>query len=610
MKPSAKAALALMAGAMACVAAASEAPSVPPAMDNVIVTASRNSEALTDTLAPVSVITRDDLERLQSQDVLDVLTGLPGINFATNGGPGKSTSLFVRGTESDHVLVLIDGIKVGSATSGSTPFEQIPVDQIDRIEIVRGPRSSLYGSEAIGGVIQIFTRRGSRSGAVTPSFAIGGGSRGDGRIEAGLRGGDGNTWFSAGLNGRTTEGIDVRPSLNEPDRDGYRQLAGSLSAGHLFDNGAEVSANLLRAEGENEFDGASQNETDTVNQVIGLSGRFAPLRRWTVALSGGQSTDDADNLLDGEFVSRFKTRRDTLLWQNDVALAAGHGVTVGIDYQNDHISGTTAYAENRRHNTGLFAVYQGGVGAHDLQLSLREDDNQQFGRNTTGGVSYGYGFAGGLRAVASYGAAFKAPTFNELYFPNFGSPDLAPEEAENIELSLQGTHAAYRWAVNVFRTQIDDLIAFDSDLGVPNNIDRALIRGVEAQLGTQFGDLRLQSYLTWLQPENDGDGANRGNTLPRRREQSARLDVDYDIRAFSAGLSVYGASDGFDNIANTTPLPGYATLNLRFGWQALPQWLLQLEGRNVLDKDYETAATYQTYGASVMATVRFTPNQI
>ena len=599
-------ALALMVGIPVFAAVATEPKA---AIGDLVVTASRSSESLTDTLAPVTVITRDDIERLQSPDVLDLLIGLPGINFATNGGPGKSSSLFVRGTESDHVLVLIDGIKIGSATTGSTPFEQLPIDQIDRIEIVRGPRSSLYGSEAIGGVIQIFTRRGSRSG-LTPSFALGGGSRGDGRIEAGLRGGDGNTWFSAGLSGRTTDGIDVRPSLNEPDRDGYRQLAGSLSAGHLFDNGAEVSVNLLRAEGENDFDGASQNETDTVNQVIGLSGRFAPLRRWSVALSGGQSTDDADNLLDGEFVSRFKTRRDTLSWQNDVALAAGHGVTVGVDYQNDHISGTTAYAENRRDNTGLFAVYQGGVGAHDLQLSLREDDNQQFGRNTTGGVSYGYGFAGGLRAVASYGTAFKAPTFNELYFPNFGSPDLAPEEAENVELSLQGNHAAYRWAVNVFRTQIDDLIAFDSDLEAPNNIDRALIRGVEAQLGTRFGDLRLQSYLTWLKPENDADGANQGNTLPRRRERSARLDVDYDLRAFSAGLTLYGASSGFDNIANTTPLPGYATLNLRFGWQALPQWLLQLEGRNVLDKDYETAATYANYGASVMATVRFTPNQV
>lgn len=599
----AKSALALVAGSCVTLAAASEPA---PALGDLVVTAARTSEALTDTLAPVTVITRDDIERLQSLDVLDVLIGLPGINFATNGGPGKSSSLFLRGTESDHVLVLIDGIKVGSATSGSTPFEQIPIDQIDRIEIVRGPRSSLYGSEAIGGVIQLFTRRGGRTG-LTPSFALGGGSRGDGRLEAGLRGGDGNTWFSVGLSGRTTDGIDVRPSLNEPDRDGYRNLAGSLRVGHAFDNGAEVSASFLHVDGKNEFDGASQNETESVNQVYGLHGHFSPLARWHVTLTGGQSRDEADNLLNGVFSSQFNTRRDYLSWQNDVQLFASHAVTVGVDYQKDRINSTTAYAEDARDNTGLFAVYQGSLGEHDVQLSLREDDNEQFGRNTTGGVSYGYRFAGGLRAIVSYGTAFKAPTFNELYFPNFGSPDLDPEEARNVEVALQGHTAGYQWALNAFRTQVDDLIAYDSDLGAPNNIDRALIRGLEAQLGTQLGDLRLQSYFTWLKPENDADGVNRGNTLPRRRERTARLDADYSLRAFSAGMTLYGASDGFDNIANTRPLPGYATLNLRFGWQALPQWLLQLEGRNVLDKDYETAATYKTYGASVMATVRFTP---
>lgn len=496
-----------------------------PAMGDLIVTASRTSEALTDTLAPVSVVTRDDLERLQSQDVLDALVGLPGMTFASNGGPGKSSSLFLRGTESDHVLVLIDGIKVGSATTGSTPFEQIPVDQIDRIEIVRGPRSSLYGSEAIGGVIQIFTRRGARDG-LTPSFAMGGGTRGDGRIEAGLRGGDGHTWFSVGLSGRTTDGVDVRPILDEPDRDGYRNLAGSLRLGHAFEDGAEVSASVLRAEGENEFDGASQNETESVNQVFGLTGRYSPLERWHMTLTGGQSRDESDNLRDGVFGSRFKTRRDYLSWQNDVALAAGHGLTLGVDYQNDRVEGTTAYAEDRRDNTGLFAIYQGSLAAHDLQVSLREDDNAQFSRNTTGGVAYGYRFGPGLRAVASYATAFKAPTFNELYFPNFGSPDLQPEDARNVEIGLQGQAAGHQWALNAFRTQIDELIAFDADLGAPSNIDRALVRGIEAQWGTQFGDLRLQSYLTWLKPENDGDGAHRGNTLPRRRERSARLDVD------------------------------------------------------------------------------------
>jgi vitamin B12 transporter len=585
------------------------AQSASPPVDEVVVTASRIAEPLDDALAPVSVITREDIERLQATDLLDIFTGLPGINFASNGGPGKSSSLFVRGTESDHVLVLVDGIKVGSATSGSTPFEQIPLEQIERVEIVRGPRSSLYGSEAIGGVIHIITRRGSGEG-LTPAFAVGGGTRGDRRLEAGLRGGNGHSWFSAGLSGRTTDGVDAQPVLDEPDRDGYRNLAASLRAGHVFANGADISASALHVEGKNAFDGSFQNFSDTVTRTVGLTGRFTPRDAWRVSLSGGQSRDESDNFLDGTFVSRFRTRRDTLSLQNDITLSARHNVSLGADYQNDHIDSTTEYVETRRDNTGLFAVYRGDVGAHELQLSVREDDNAQFGRNTTGGAAYGIRFAGNLRATVSYGTAFKAPTFNELYFPGFGNADLVPEEARNVEVGLTGDGAITQWGVYLFRNEIDDLIAFDVDLGAPSNIDEALIQGIEAQLGTQFGALRLQGYLTWLTPENDGDGANRGNTLPRRRERTARLDVDYDLRAFSTGLTLYGASDGFDNIANTTPLPGYATVNLRFGWQAMPQWLLQLEGRNVLDKDYQTAATYDTYGASVMATVRYTPERI
>lgn len=608
MKPLTLIALACLAGTAVSAPLAADRHPAAPAIENIVVTASRGAEALTDTLAPVTVITRDDIERLQSQDLPDLLIGLPGVNFASNGGPGKSGSLFLRGTESDHVMVLIDGIKVGSATSGSTPLEQIPADQIERIEIVRGPRSSLYGSEAIGGVIQIFTRRGSRKDQ-TPSFAMGGGSRGDGRMEAGLRGGSGNTWYSLSASGRTTEGVDVRPSLGEPDRDGYRNLTGSLRAGHTFENGAEVSASLLHAEGDNDYDGSSQNESETRNQVIGLSASLDPSARWHSRVSAGHSLDESDNFLDGVFVSQFDTQRDTLSWQNDVQMHPEHKLRVGLDYQNDRVDSTTAYAETERDNVGVFAVYQGSRGAHDLQLSLREDDNQQFGRNATGGASYGYRFANGLRAVATYGTAFKAPTFNELYFPNFGSPDLDPEEARHVEVSLAASTAGYAWALNAFQTRVDDLIAFDADLEAPANIDRARIEGLEAQLGTTWQDLKLQTYLTWLRPENDAGGANDGNTLPRRRQRSARLDADYAHRRFSAGLSLFGASRGYDNIANTTRLPGYATLNLRLGWQVLPQWLLQLEGRNVLDKHYETAATYATYGASVMATVRFTPSR-
>lgn len=607
MKPLCIPVLAVCASALSLPVCADDEPA--RSAEEIIVTASRVAEPLRESLAPVTVLTRADIERLQALDVQDLLVGLPGINLASNGGPGKSSSLFLRGTESDHVLVLIDGIKVGSATSGGTPFEQLPVDQIERIEIVRGPRSSLYGSEAIGGVIQIFTRRGTVRGA-TPSFAGGRGTRGDSRLEAGLRGGSGPFWFGFGVSGRSTDGVNVRPSVNEPDKDGFENRSGTARAGYIFGERAELSASYFEGRGKNDFDGRTQNQTESENQVLGASLKLRPLERWSLDLSAGRSRDESDNLLNGRFASAFNTQREHYTLINTLAFTDTQSLSLGADYQDDTVDSSTVYAERARDNTGAFAQYRGEFGAHEVQASLRSDDNQQFDRHQTGGVAYGFRFGSGLRAMASWGTAFKAPTFNELYFPGFGNAALDPEQARNVELGLSGLHGRYSWSVNAFRTEVDDLIAFDSSVGAPDNIDEALIQGAEAQGAARWGALKMQTSLTWLNPENDAGGANKGNSLPRRREQTARMDLDYDWRRLSVGMSVFGTSNGYDNIANTTPLPGYALLHLRAALQVMPEWQLQVEGRNLLDKEYETAASYKNYGASFMATVRFTPSHL
>ncbi len=577
-----------------------------PESSLIVVTASRAEEKLADTLAPVTVVSREQIERLQSTDLQDLFLGLPGLTIASNGGPGKSTSLFIRGTESDHVLVLIDGIKVGSATSGSTPFEQIPIDQIERIEIVRGPRSSLYGSEAIGGVIQIFTRRGNGKGAVA-SFSAGRGTRGDSRLEAGLRGGIGRFWYGMGVSGRHTDGINVRPSVAEPDKDAYDNRAGSARLGYTFSDAAEISASYLLAHGKNDFDSSFQNESETQTQVLGLHGRLRPLPAWTMNLSAGQSRDESDNFLNGAFTGNFDTQRNYLSLINEVSLAAGHRVAVGSDHQMDEVESRTAFAVNERDNTGVFAQYRAAIGRHDFQASVRSDDNEQFGRHQTGGLSYGLHFAADLRAGISYGTAFKAPTFNELYFPGYGNANLEPEEAENFEVSLSSQGGSLWWALNAFQTEIENMIAYDSSIFAPANIAQAQIRGVEAQFGTRWKSLRVASYLTWLKPEDNSGAANDGNTLPRRRERTGRVDIDYDWKRLSMGVTVFGASSGFDNLSNSSELPGYGLINLRAALQVMPDWQLQLEGRNVLDNSYETAATYATYGGSFMATIRYTP---
>lgn len=584
-------------------------------LDPIIVTATRTAQTADETLASVTVITREKIERQQASSVQDVLRGVAGLAIANTGGLGKATSVFLRGTESDHVLVLIDGVKVGSATLGTTAFQHIPVEQIERIEIVRGPRSSLYGSEAIGGVIQIFTRKG--GGALKPFFSIGGGSHQTYSASAGVSGGGERGWFNVSASGIDTGGFnacDGRPPPGgagcftyEPDKDGYRNLSGSLRAGYRFDNGLEMDVRALRAEGKNEFDGRFVNESESVQQILGGTLRFSPADRWHITLTAGRSRDESDNFKDGAFRSRFDTERDTLSFQNDLSFAPDHLLTVGADYQDDRIDSTTAYAVTSRDNTGLFTQYQGRFGAHDVQLSLRRDDNKQFGNRNTGGAAWGYAPSEGLRLTASYGTAFKAPTFNELYFPGFGNPNLRPEESRSFELGLGGKAVWGRWSLNAYETRVDDLIAFDAATWAPVNIDQARIRGLEAVLGTQLGGWDLNTNLTLLDPENRSVGANDGNVLPRRARQSLRLDADRDFGRYRLGATLLAAGKRYDDLANTRALGGYATIDLRAEVALAKDWRVQARVENLFDKDYQTAAFYNQPGRGLYLTLRYQP---
>lgn len=582
-------------------------------LDPVIVTATRTARTADDTLASVTVIDRDDISRLQAQSVQDLLRGLPGIGISNNGGAGKSTSVFVRGTESDHVLVLIDGVKVGSATLGTTPFENIPVELIERIEIVRGPRSSLYGSEAIGGVIQIFTRRDGHG--FKPFFSLGGGSFRTFNGSAGVSGSSPEGFFNLTGSGVSTRGINAcngKPGpegggcfTREPDLDGYRNLSGSLRAGYRFENGFEVDGHALVSSGDSEFDGDFVNESDSLQLVYGGKARYAPTAFWDIGLSGGRSLDRSGNFKDGTFQGRFDTERDTLSFQNDLAVLDDHLLTLGFDYQADRVDSTTAFAVTSRDNTGWFAQYQGSYGAHDLELSLRRDDNEQFGAWTTGGAAFGFALFNNLRLTASYGTAFKAPTFNELYFPNFGNPNLRPEESRSLEFGLSDRGLWGHWSLNVYETRIDNLIAFDALTAQPANIDQARIRGLEAVLSLEIGDWDLRSAFTLLDPVNRSSGPDNGNVLPRRAEQSFRIDADRVSGNFQVGATVQGEGRRFDDLGNARRLAGYATVDLRAEYALFKEWRLQARIANLLDKYYETAEFFNQPGRSLFVTLRY-----
>lgn len=577
----------------------------------IIVTATRTAQTVDETLSSVTVITREQIEQQQATSVQDVLRGVPGLTITNNGGAGKLTSLFLRGTESDHIVVLIDGLKVGSATSGSTAFENIPIDQIERIEIVRGPHSALYGSEAIGGVIQIFTRKG--GGALRPSFSYSLGTYNTYKLTTGVSGGGKQGWFNFHASGLDTEGFNAcKGSLSggcftvEPDKDGYREGSASLRTGYKFDNQAELDFHWLRVETDVEYDGGFQNASETAQNIIGGSVKFQPVDIWNVTLGLGQSRDESDSFLDGVFSSRFVTKRDNLTFQNDLALTGRQLLTVGMDLLNDRIDSTTAYLEDSRYNIGTFAQYQIAFSDNDLQLNLRNDANEQFGTNLTGGIAWGVDAGGGLRFTASYGTAFKAPTFNELYFPGFGNANLKPENSESIEFGLRQNMRSAYWQFSLFETQVDNLIGFDAGFNSVN-IDKARITGLEMATNFKLSGWSINAAATWLDAENRSPGANFGNELARRASETLRLDADSATGPYRYGVTLNAVGQRYDDLANTKKLNGYATVDVRGEYAFDKDWLAQMRIANLFDKDYETAQFYNQPGVSLYVTLRYQP---
>jgi len=574
-------------------------------LDDQVVTATRTAQSGAQSIAATSVFDRRDIERLQVTSVDQLLRRVPGVNVVNTGGRGKNTTISIRGAGSNQVLVMIDGVRIGSATTGDSALQNLPVEQIERIEVVRGPRSSLYGSDAIGGVIQIFTRRGGDGGA-QPYFSTTVGSAQHLAGTAGISGGDDKAWYNLGISSLKDAGIDARPS-REVDHDGYRELSASLSGGYRFANGLTLDGNILQVDSHNDYDSGFKANADNVTKVYGGRARFSPLSAWDVTLQAGRSEDKTDTFNGNVFNTRIDTRRDSAGWQNDFHVAEGQLVTLGYDWLYDEVNGTSTFVEDSRENHGVFAQYLAELGRHELQFSLRHDDNEDFGTHQTGSLCYGFALTDYLRFTTSYGTAFKAPTFNQLYHPTVGNIDLAPEESESLEAGLQGVHSWGDWSATVFKNDIDDLIAyFNNGAGLQaQNIDKASIKGLELVAATQLLGWSWQGNLTLQDPENSSGRAGQGDLLPRRAEQIINLDVDRRFGRVGLGGSLHAEGRRWDNAANTTDLPGYNTVDLRATYWLSHAWRVQAQVTNLFDTDYETAATYQQPGRAGYLTLRY-----
>jgi vitamin B12 transporter len=583
------------------------------AQDTVVVTASRSPERASAAVAEVSVIDRATLDRSAGRTLVEILAQLPGLQFSANGGLGKSASVFIRGLEARHTLLLLDGVRIGSATLGTPSLDNLPLDTVERIEVVRGPMSALYGSDAVGGVIQIFTARGKPG--LQPVARISAGSDRYGQASAGIGYGQGGFDASLQVQHTETRGFSATNSKVQfgqynPDRDGFRQDGGSLRLGWQFAPDWRVEALAVESNGRTGYDDGpgtdAQAGLHNSLRLLQLSGR--PMADWHSQLSLSRATDAYDTLSSASIyatLGAIETRQTQLSWENRIATPIGTALVLVERLAQQVSRPNQPFALSDRTINGLALGLNGQAAGHSWQAALRRDQNSQFGGQSTGALGYAYQLAPAWRAGLSYGTSFVAPSFNQLYYPGFGNPLLQPETGRQTEAHLRWAEGAHSVRATVYENRIRGYI---SSGPAPTNIPRTRIPGVTVAYEGQWNALKLGASLDHLNPRNDTAGsANFDKLLPRRAQNMAKAQADWTSGAWVLGASLSGYSERFDDPANSLRLAGYATLDLRADWAVAPDWTLGARVNNVANRVYETAYGYNQALRQGFLTLRYQP---
>jgi vitamin B12 transporter len=586
-------------------------PATLQALEPFVVTATRslNLEA---TLRETTLISRQDLDESGSRSLADVLLARAGVELRATGGPGQPVGLFMRGTGTAQTLVLVDGMRVGSATVGTTSIENLPLEMIERIEVVKGPMSSLYGSEAIGGVVQVFTR-----GKDVPHLhaVAGGGSDREGRLAAGVTGVDASTSFSVAAGART---VDAPSATNErsfcfdADRDPYENAWGEAKVSHRLWQGETLAFNSFVSRGKTRFDGcpdaSGQRHDDLNDQTIlgmGVSSSSRFTRDWTSRLAYAHGRDEITTT--GAYPARFETRQDQLSWVNEFAAANGT-LLAGLEGLRQEVLSDQPFAKDRRTiSSAFFGLNQSWHGQR-VEMSGRIDRDDQFGERETGSVSYGTAWAGIAWLSGTYGRGFRAPTFYDLYGPPSGfyqpNPELRPERSKSYEVAARSQAGReVQWRVTWFDNQLEDLIAYDPASTMQRNIARARIRGLEASAQATWLGVRWRGLVTYQRPRDEDSGYR----LQGRSELFGSLEGTYTAGLWTLGGTLVASGDRFDstNEAPASRLPGYAVVDMRVRYAFDKRWSAELSVGNVFDKRYETAVGYDATRRSALLSLRF-----
>ena len=584
--------------------AQTSAPAEVEVLPEMVVTANRIAQPLSDLTADMTIVDRETIERQGFGGVADVLARVPGVEITRNGGPGASTSVYVRGAETRFTAVYVDGVRLDSQSTGGASWQNIPLALIDRIEVLRGPAAAVYGSDAMGGVVQIFTKRG--EGPAKPYVGFGFGNRGSYTAEAGISGGAGAWDYSIGLNRSQSDGFSARttPTAN-PDKDDYRSNSVNARLGYQLNKQHRLEATMLASDVNSGYDTSPTADDRSINKMnaVGLNWQAQWSDNYSTKL---QYTQSRDFYQTKPSPYQTDTRLHNYLFQNEWRYGI-HTMTAALERREDSL--VNGSIDRDRHQNALALGYGMHSGAHTVQLNLRHDRDSEFGSKSTGSASYGYEFVPNWRATATVGNAFRTPTLYQR-FSEYGEPALKPEESKNAELGLRWAKGADSFSATAYRNNVTDLInyiggpgACTSTFGCYENVGKARLEGITLAGTTKLGQFNLRGSVDFQNPRDQGTD----KMLARRAKRFANLGVDTRVAGWTLGADMHTSAKRFDTAANTTVLGGYTLFNISASTQLGKDWSLMARVNNLTDKKYETARTYATEGRSVYVGVKWMP---
>ncbi|MBV7429244.1 MULTISPECIES: TonB-dependent receptor domain-containing protein [unclassified Acidovorax] len=574
-----------------------------PSLTETVVTATRTPQPLSDLVADVTVLDRETIETSGATGLADVLARVPGIEFSRNGGPGTTTGVFLRGAESRFTAVYIDGVRIDSQSTGGAAWESIPLAQIDRIEVLRGPAGAVYGSDAMGGVVQIFTKRGENGTA--PYVGAGFGSHGTRKIEAGVSGASGTIDYALGIAREESKGFNARTvATQNPDRDGYESTSANARVGLQVNAMHRLEGTLLVNDLDSGYDSGLGKDDRNKHRLhaLGLNWQAQWTPQYKTRL---QLTDSRDRYETKPSVYLSDTHLRGYLFQNEWREGA-HLLTAALERREDNLENKPI--DRKRSQDAVALGYGYSAGGHTVQANVRHDADSEFGGKGTGSLAYGYAFAPQWRATASVGTAFRAPTLYHR-FSEYGTGSLNPESSRNVEVGLRWAEGGSSFSATAYRNRVQDLITFGaagpcpSDFGCYVNTARAEYKGVTLAGSYRLGGVQLRGSLDLQNPRD----LATGKLLARRSKRHGTLGADTQLAGWTVGAEVQASGRRFDNAANTTVLGGYTLVSLYASTRVARDFTLVARVDNLADKHYELARTYATAGRTAYVGVKWAP---